>query len=306
MQRRRLLRAAREVFGDNGVDHVSVADICGRASVSRRTFYELFTDRDDCLLATLRDAVRQLAHTVLPAYETGGSWRQRVRGALEALLLAFDEQPQLARLCVIETLKGGPGVLRYRREILDLLARAVEEGRDEAKAHTTISSLVAQGAVGGTLAIVHSRLLEQDARPLVELVSPLMSMIVTPYLGTAQAQRELDQPTLPLVAHPPARPAANNTPTDPFEGLRVRFTYRTAMVLDVIASEPGASNRRIGDASGTPDRGQISKLLKRLQHAGLVTNNGAGPRTGEPNAWTLTNRGKAIHTALAGESDALG
>jgi DNA-binding HxlR family transcriptional regulator len=44
----------------------------------------------------------------------------------------------------------------------------------------------------------------------------------------------------------------------------------------------------------------MSRLLRRLEGAGLIENRGEGHTRGEPNAWWLTQRGKAIHTALAG------
>jgi hypothetical protein len=59
----------------------------------------------------------------------------------------------------------------------------------------------------------------------------------------------------------------------------------------------GPSNRRIADAAGVSDQGQISKLLARLEHLGLIANHGAGPARGEPNVWKLTAKGEQIeHT----------
>ena len=79
--------------------------------------------------------------------------------------------------------------------------------------------------------------------------------------------------------------------------LDMRLTYRTVRVLLAIASRPGASNRQVADASGVADQGQISKLLARLEHLGLIHNTGAGPLRGEPNVWSLTPKGEEIeHT----------
>lgn len=77
--------------------------------------------------------------------------------------------------------------------------------------------------------------------------------------------------------------------------------YRSVVlwsVLAVIAAEPGASNRHIGDAAGAPDQGQMSKLLKRLALAGLVENDGGRRESGEANAWRLTARGEEIRRVL--------
>ncbi len=116
-----------------------------------------------------------------------------------------------------------------------------------------------------------------------------MAMIVHPYLGPAAAQKELERPA-------PTSPESPRDGPDPFKGLPIRFTYRTARVLDTIASDPAASNRYIANSSGVLDGGQMSRLLRRLESCGLIENGVHAP--GEPNAWTLTERGQAIHTAI--------
>jgi DNA-binding MarR family transcriptional regulator len=78
----------------------------------------------------------------------------------------------------------------------------------------------------------------------------------------------------------------------------MRLTYRTLMVLGAVAAEPGASNRRIADTAGVHDQGQISKLLGRLEKLELIHNNGNGQPKGEPNAWTLTPRGREVQQVL--------
>jgi DNA-binding MarR family transcriptional regulator len=123
-------------------------------------------------------------------------------------------------------------------------------------------------------------------------------MILHPYLGPIAARRELDRPP------PKAAPMAADVLKDPFRDLSIRFTYRTARVLATIATEgergSHPSNRLIAESSGIGDEGQMSRLLRRLQTAGLIENHGEGHTRGEPNAWSLTPRGKAIHAALAG------
>jgi AcrR family transcriptional regulator len=306
MQRRRLLLAMREVAGENGLAGATVGAVCKRSRVSRRTFYDLFEDRDDCFLAAFEQALEEVGERVLSAFEGHGhtqraqSWRERLRASVEALLATFDEQPQLARLCIVETPKGGPVVLARRREVLDALAAAVDEGRSEARAGSGPPALTAEATVGGALAVVHARLLS-DPAPLVELVPALTGMIVFPYLGAVASRKEAERPyrvASPNGKHTPRANGAEPPAGDPFRDLRLRFTYRTARVLATIAAHPGASNRQIGEEAGVSDQGQISKLLKRLERAGLLENDGAGHDSGAPNMWRLTARGQAIDSAL--------
>jgi DNA-binding MarR family transcriptional regulator len=152
--------------------------------------------------------------------------------------------------------------------------------------------LAAEGAVGAVFAVIHARLVVGGQESLTGLLGSLMSAIVMPYQGGAAAQKELHRPA-PLLKSNPARHYG-----DPLEGLEMRITYRTVRVLIAIASTPGASNREIATAAGIQDQGQVSKLLTRLEHLGLIHNQGVGPTKGAPNAWTLTPKGQRIEQAI--------
>ena len=293
IQRVRILTAMAQVASERGAGSASVAHIVSRAGVSRRTFYDLFEDREDCFLATFEEALAQAAMTVLPAYRGQARWRERIRAALLALLVFFEEQPALARLCVVEALAAGPRALERRREVVDVLVRVVDEGRAERPARVSEPPpLAAEGAVGAVLAVIHRRLAVNGREPLTLLLGELMSAIVLPYLGGQAAQKELHRPA------PKIKTKKKSSHGDPLDGLDMRITYRTVRVMIAIGSQSGASNRTIAAAAGIADQGQVSKLLTRLEHLGLIQNDGIGHAKGAPNAWTLTGRGLEVERAI--------
>ena len=108
IQRARILAAMTEVAAERGAGNVTVAHVVSRSGVSRRTFYELFEDREACFLAAFDEAAQQIAARVVPAYEAEKRWRERIRAGLAALLDFLDEEPQAGRLCVVESLAAGP------------------------------------------------------------------------------------------------------------------------------------------------------------------------------------------------------
>jgi AcrR family transcriptional regulator len=289
MQRQRLLWAMAAVAAERGAANVTVARVVTKAGVSRRTFYELYADRDDCFMAALEQAIGRMQARVLPAYERPGRWQTRIRGGLSAALQFMDEEPGMARLCVVEALGGGEQALERRRRIIDELIHVVEEGRAVVRGvDKQPPPLTGEGVVGAVLSIVHARLLAGPATPLTELLGELMGMIVLPYLGQAAAQKELHKPAPPLEQ-------SNTGPRgDPLEGLNMRLTYRTLRVLAEISTHPGASNRQVAVAAEIVDQGQMSKLLTRLEDLELVLNVGEGHARGARNAWVLTPRGELV------------
>ena len=305
-----MVRAACE----KGAANVTVANVTQGAGVSRRTFYEIFDGSRACLQATTEQALTRAGERVLPAYETAsGGWRGQIRAGLVALLEFFDEQPEMARLLIVEWLAAGPEGLERRRQVLERIASVVDEGRTltgagrEAKKSDGPPPLTAEGVVGAVLSILHGRLVRSTPERLLELTNPLMSMIVLPYLGAAAARREL---TLPGTGERPVPVAkslrgSNHRPSeDLLKGLDMRLTYRTMRVLDAVASLGGRgsypSNRAIANAAGIVDQGQISKLLMRLRKLGLLENNRTDAAVkGEPNAWSLTAKGRQVHDMLS-------
>jgi AcrR family transcriptional regulator len=296
IQRSRILAAALAAVEDVGYQRMTVAQVIARARVSRKTFYDVFADREDCFLAALEQAVAQARRLVKLAYESEGAWRDGVRAGLAELLFFFDEQPAVARIVLVEALGAGPRVLERRARVLDEVAKVVDRGRLVTSAAREPPEVVAEGVVGAVFAVLHTRALEEtgDDR-FASLLGSLMNIVVLPYLGSRAASRELARP-----APRPRRRAdadAHVHTRDPMAGVTMRLTYRTVRVLVVIAEHPGASNREIAERSGVTDQGQISKLLARLARLELVENSGEGQERGGSNAWRLTARGERVERA---------
>ena len=329
VQRARLLSAALRVVCEEGYGGLSVARATAVARVSRRTFYELFGDCEDCFLAIFEDALARVTERVRDAYGQGGAgdgddWCGCVRAALTELLVFLDGDPSLARVLVVDALSAGPRVLARRAEVLEAVGVVLQrdgarmrvaatggagKGAVAGTSSSVVSALSGEGVVGGVFGVLHTRLSQAGAGDgrgsLLELRNSLMAMVVLPFLGLAAARRELARGA-GLGRFHPAESAGLKSPTrlaenygDPLEGLPIRVTYRTLRVLSVVAQCAGASNRVVGDLAGVRDQGQISKLLARLERLGLVENgHGGGRAAGEANAWCLTARGVEVERAL--------
>ncbi|MBA3809815.1 MAG: hypothetical protein H0X28_15695 [Solirubrobacterales bacterium] len=146
--------------------------------------------------AQFERALEIVRERVLPAYAAQSDWVEQLRAGLWALLMLFDEQPELARLCVVRAPAAGPEAMARCREVMQRLAREVErEGSELARAEVRAGSGVQ--AVGEALGVIHARLLESESARLEPLCNGLVAMIVRPYLGTQAARRQLGRPLGP-------------------------------------------------------------------------------------------------------------
>jgi AcrR family transcriptional regulator len=299
IQRSRLLAATVSAVDELGYTDTTIADIVARSRVSRRTFYELFANREACVAAVLQDAAGLVEDELTAAGLRELEWRERVRGGLWAILSFFDCEPALARVCVVQSSGGGPEVLALRAEILGRLTGVIDGGRLQGACAEPYGLLTAEGLVGAALTILYTRLLRRDREPLTALLGELMAMIVLPYLGPRAARAEQTR------AAPKPSPAARRNGSAPIagsandlRGIPVRLTYRTARVLECLAEQPGLNNRTVADRAGISDQGQISKLLARLERKGLLVNTGRGHLQGEPNVWQLTPLGQEVAQSI--------
>ncbi len=245
-----------------GASSLTVARVIARARVSRRLFYEQFADIEDCFLASFDWGVLRARGAVVEATDMGASWREQVRAGLAALLRFFDEEPQLAQLCVVHAAGGGPRVLERRSQVMAELCEVVDRGRTAAVGARAPSRLVAEGVVGAVAAVLYTRLRDRSAAAagdfvvpgesgaaLLELHGELMNLIVLPYLGAAVAGRELSR------VAPPGRRRQSSTEAPAMgdgmqESPATRLTYRTSRVLKAIAELPAASNREVAERAG--------------------------------------------------------
>jgi AcrR family transcriptional regulator len=291
------MAAAAETVAEVGYARTTVSHVTARARVSRKTFYDVFSDREDCFLAVFCASVERARETIVAAAAPARCWRERIRLGLQRLLELLAAEPALARLCLVESLAAGERVHARRALVLAAAAAAIDGGREQAGAGLDPPPLAAETLAGGVAAVLHTRLTAPSGEGLEQLLGPLASMLVLPYLGPEEAARELSRPPAPR--RRPAGAAVAPVVANPLAGLEMRLTYRTLRVLATVAAQPGASNREVAARAGVADQGQISKLLARLANLGLVANRGDGRASGGPNEWHLTARGRAVAAAAS-------
>lgn len=196
IQRQRLLAAMVKTVTEIGYSTLTVQNVLTRAGISRPTFYEQFKDKEDCFLAAFDACAARLAERVeTAAGEAGPTWRDQMRGGIAELLRFIAEEPEEARMVIVEARASSPAGLRRRDELLDRFATCVDalvrEDLDEPP-----SAIAAAGVVGGIEAVLYARLQKGETEDLDELLPSLMYFAVLAYAGQDTAGDELDDAAL--------------------------------------------------------------------------------------------------------------
>jgi TetR/AcrR family transcriptional regulator len=116
-QRARIHGALIEAVADGGYAATSVKRVIELAGVSRRSFYEQFTNKEDCFLVTFDLIVKRDLQQIRRAYlGVEGPLEQRARAALERFAKALEEDRKASILTLLEAPRAGTaGLLRLCR-----------------------------------------------------------------------------------------------------------------------------------------------------------------------------------------------
>jgi AcrR family transcriptional regulator len=189
IQRERLIVAMLNAVAELGYLETNVQDVIDRAGISRPTFYEHFSNKEDCFLAAFDTSAERLCKKVEAAARKGGDvWRDRVRFALEALLRFASHEPDTARTLVVEARAASATAVRRRVELLDKFAQCLQSQAEELLPEgRSPTPATASGIIGGVESLLYSRLCKHKYDQLESLMPSLMYFVVLPYEGHVAA-----------------------------------------------------------------------------------------------------------------------
>ena len=148
---------------------VTVSDIVAAAQVSKRTFYEHFSSKQDCLLACYAQANELLIATMRAASEASPAGEARLVRLIDAYLQLLQESGATAVALMVEITSAGAEGRRVRREANLELAGVLLEvaGRPSGDQRLDLDQAVA--LVGGVseLVLIHAE--NRPGRPFADL-----------------------------------------------------------------------------------------------------------------------------------------
>jgi AcrR family transcriptional regulator len=130
-----------------GYAAANVSEVIAHAGVSRPTFYEYFTDKDDCFCAAHRELSRLLVAEIRRAIATQPP-EQAVQAAIRVLVKLAEEFPERAGFLVNEAMAAGWRGLDERDRLMEEIADVVELARAQAPPSTPTPDIPIQLVFG--------------------------------------------------------------------------------------------------------------------------------------------------------------
>jgi AcrR family transcriptional regulator len=199
-QRGRLLDAVMRVVTTKGYATMRISDVTALAGVSRRTFYDNFTDKEDAFLAAYDDVVSRLTAAVGASFATASDWPSKVERGLSTFLTQLAAAPAIAHVCIVEVMAAGPRALDRRAHAMAQFAEFLVPSLDDVPGADRVSDLTVEALTGGLYDVIYSRVVAGRTAELPQLMPDLLHAIVLPFLGPEVAAAERGRAVLALQA----------------------------------------------------------------------------------------------------------
>jgi AcrR family transcriptional regulator len=154
-----------ELVAGSGYGALTATAIAAAAGVSKRTFYENFSDKDHCLFATYDVIVQEVVRGVLAAQRGALAPDDRLRAGFAAFAREVASKPEAARLALLEILAVGPRASEKLRHTNGLFEALIAKSFADLDDGVELSPLVPKAIVAGCSRVARARLLagrEQD------------------------------------------------------------------------------------------------------------------------------------------------
>jgi AcrR family transcriptional regulator len=186
-QRDRISSGMIRVVVDRGFQDASVTEIVTAAGVSRRTFYNYYSDKAEAFFEVYAEVTDFLCKAMAEAGEGERGWPAKVRAEIDTLLGALAANPDLVRFCLVAPPAAGGEVASAYREFLQRLLAVLVEGRP-ARAKKPAPA-AEYGVVGGLAGLLVAAAERGGAKALEALGPDAVELVLTPYLGREAAAK---------------------------------------------------------------------------------------------------------------------
>jgi AcrR family transcriptional regulator len=184
-QRDRLIDAMARIVAAKGYG-APLTDVCAAAGVSTRAFYEHFSDKEECFMATYERGVGLLQASVNAAYELPAAWPVRIHRGLEVLLHLLAAEPAFAHLAIVEMLAAGPRARERSRRLLVDFLRFFEQPPTRPE-QPRVPPPAIEAVVAGVFGLLFNYVSTGRTAELPGLLPEITYFVLAPFIGPHDA-----------------------------------------------------------------------------------------------------------------------
>jgi AcrR family transcriptional regulator len=171
--RERLLAGMDAAIRQKGLESATISDVVQHAHVSKRTFYEHFTDKESCFLALFALTSDRIVDAIVSDLGPELPWEERLRACIDAYLAGLAVNPSLTTSFLLEVRSAGPRALTLRRAVInrlvDVLLGLCQDARGQDPALNRVDRETVTAVVGGLNELMLAAVEEQRVHRLAEI-----------------------------------------------------------------------------------------------------------------------------------------
>jgi AcrR family transcriptional regulator len=188
-QYERLIAGFASAVAEHGYNAVTITHITKAASVSRRVFYANFESKEECFLAAFDVVVAHVRELIDEAVTAAPAWPHQAVAAAQEVLAFLASEPDLARLCLVESQSAGPVVAARFHDAVRELVPPLERGRGERDGERELPPTTEDSIAGALVSLAARKVAAGEAARLEDLLADFTEFILAPYLGPGEAER---------------------------------------------------------------------------------------------------------------------
>lgn len=205
--RHRLLEGMALCLAQKGYVDTTIAEIAGAAHVSKRTFYEHFSSKQECLVALYQETITAGLNALHQAAGRCGPETDPLEAGLRGFVQHLANREHVARAVILGVMSLGVEGLTLRRRAHHELVIAL--AHHASVDLNTISPMVMEGLVG---ILVELMLVAFERDTLAELPAqaPQVALLIRTALESEQARSWSSTPPLDRASDAQAEPARSD------------------------------------------------------------------------------------------------
>jgi AcrR family transcriptional regulator len=234
-----------ELTAERGFDGVTVRELSRLAAVSTKTFYDCFTNIEDCFNFTYAQIASRI---VARALKASGDGEDGLRTLVSEAFAYLGQDQKIAQFLLVESVGIGAASSERMRGTTVALERVVNEEVASSGGAAPVPALLIHGALGAAMRVARTRILSARHGPDDELAGRFSEWLRHVFGGELAGDSRTFPAALERAPTPPSRPPSEVADQRSFLltavlRLAAREGY-ASLTAPKIRREAGVSRRR--------------------------------------------------------------